>query len=608
MNARMMWAGVLAVAGMSQAAATFVPLDLRQVQLQGEMGRRIAITARNNLLVLDADKDFLLPFRERKGTAGGYIGLGKLIDSAVLLAVVTGDPEVLARKNHLVEQVLAHQEPGGYLGLFPAEKRVAELWDVHETQYIVWGLLEDSRWFGSARSLEAARRGADFLLENWSKIPAGWGEESGVAPHVAVTGLERTLVALYQATQDRKYLDFVLRQRRLGEWDLPIVVGRRRGIEGHIYAYLARCLAQQELRGALPESLAEEGRDLDRCSLRALDFMTRGGGLLITGGCGQWEIWTNDQDGRGELGETCATAYQLRLYLAMLRRQGWEGGYWGDLMERTIYNALFAAQSPEGRRLRYFSPTEGPRVYHPTDTYCCPCNFRRIVAELPGLAYFREGETVAVNLYGASRAECGLLGGTAVRLRQETDYPSSGKVTLCVDPEREARFTVALRVPLWAKGARLRLPDGGNGDEWVRQAGFARIERLWKPGDRLVLDFPMDVRLIQGRQRQAGRVAAMRGPLVFCLDPAQQKSLGSLDGADLSRVTLRPETFRVEPDGTVRPGGVALRVEAWKPSFGLGEKGDFELLLREFPDPAGRQTYFRLRQGTGVPDELLTGP
>ena len=42
--------------------------------------------------------------------------------------------------------------------------------------------------------------------------------------------------------------------------------------------------------------------------------MLHGDGLLLTGSGGQWEIWTDDQDGRGELGETCATAYQLRVY------------------------------------------------------------------------------------------------------------------------------------------------------------------------------------------------------------------------------------------------------------------------------------------------------
>ena len=38
--------------------------------------------------------------------------------------------------------------------------------------------------------------------------------------------------------------------------------------------------------------------------------------MTITGGCGQWECWTDDQDGRGALGETCSTAYQLRFWIS----------------------------------------------------------------------------------------------------------------------------------------------------------------------------------------------------------------------------------------------------------------------------------------------------
>ena len=55
-------------------AADVVPLDARQVKVGGEIGRRIEITLRNNLLALDADQDFLQPFRDRNRN-DGYIGL-----------------------------------------------------------------------------------------------------------------------------------------------------------------------------------------------------------------------------------------------------------------------------------------------------------------------------------------------------------------------------------------------------------------------------------------------------------------------------------------------------------------------------------------------------
>jgi uncharacterized protein len=368
---------LLAGAASSFAGDAFAPLDLRAVQLGGEIGRRIEVTITNNLLVLDADKDFLPPFAARKGGKESYIGLGKLLDAAATFAAYTANPDVIALKDHLVAEVLKHQDADGYPGLFPENRRMTALWDIHEVQYIAWGLLRDHELFGNAKSLEGARRVADWIIANWSKLPPDWGKNS-VAPHVAVTGLERTMLALHRATGERRYLDFVVETRALPEWDLPIVIGRRVGIEGHMYAYLARSLA------LLEQYRATGDERLMRIPRRAADFMLHGDGLMITGSGGQWEIWTADQDGRGALGETCATAYQLRIFDALLRQRGL--AVWGDAMERTIHNTLFAAQSPDGRRLRYFAPTEGPRAYHPTDTYCCPCNYRRIVAELPGFA------------------------------------------------------------------------------------------------------------------------------------------------------------------------------------------------------------------------------
>ena len=575
------------------------PVELRKVKLGGEMGRRIDVTVHNNLLALDADKDFLPPFAAKTGSREGYIGLGKLIDAAALLAAYTNDPKVLALKEHLVAHVLEHQEADGYLGLFAAPDRVSKLWDVHEVQYIIWGLLRDHELFGRQESLAGARRAADYLLANWQKIPPNWGQDSGVATNVAVTGLERTLLALHHVTGDKRYVDFVCQTRALPAWDLPILIGRRPGIEGHMYAYLSRSLAQLELCRTTGDEL------LLRTARRATDFLLHGDGLLLTGSGGQWEIWTDDQDGRGELGETCATAYQLRVYDALLRRNG--ELVWGDVMERTIFNTLFAAQSPDGRQLRYFAPTEGPRVYHPTDTYCCPCNYRRIVAELPTFAYYVAAEGVVVNLYTASQAEVTLRNGTPVALRQETDYPSSGQVKLQLSPARPTKFALRLRIPAWAAETQITV-NGQAVAGPIKGGQFLPIEREWKPGDTVTIDLPMPFRLVAGRKRQAGRVAVMRGPMVFCLNPAQREDLAQLDGADLGRITLASTALNLVPDNSVRPGGVACRIPAWKPSFSISPQSDFELTLREFPDPDGKQTYFRLRDmAPAVADELLQG-
>ena len=590
--------GLLALASLPvRGADELTPLDVRQVRVGGEIGRRIDVTVHNNLLVLDLEKDFLAPF-QAKQHRDGYVGLGKLILSAVRLAAYTGDAKVVAVKDLLISRIIALQEADGYVGLFPEPKRMQTLWDVHEAGYLVYGLLSDYEYFQTRRSLEAAQKLADYLLAHWRLIPPAWQTRTDVAPPVAVTGLERTLLALHRATGESRYLDFILHERALPEWNLPIVIGRRPGIEGHIYAYLARSLAQLELYRERPEP------QLLVPAERAVGFLTRGNGMAITGGAGQWEIWTDDQDGRGELAETCATAYDLRVLDSLLRLRG-ELAF-GDLMERVIYNTLFAAQSPDGRRIRYYSPTEGPRVYHPGDTYCCPCNYRRIIAELPGMIYYRWRSGLAVNLYTPSEATLTVAGDVKLRIRQETAYPSDGAITLRLDPDRPVSFPVRLRIPAWARGGTVEVNGHALGTPVV-PGTYLEIAQRWRMGDTIRLVLPLPFRLVRGRQRQAGRVAVMRGPLVFCLDPSQQKSLESLDAADLQRFTLDPASLEVVRTDALHPGGVACRAGAWKPGYGIAAKHDLTLVLTEFPDPAGRATFFRLRDmSAAVDDELLT--
>lgn len=571
-----------------------MPLHPRSVKVGGEIGRRVQVTINNNLLQINVDKDFLAPFRART-TTSGYIGLGKLIDATVRFAAYTQDEKVLALKNHLVDEVIKLQEPDGYVGMFTPEDRMWGMWDVHEMGYIVYGLLSDYRFFNQQRSLAAARKAADYIVQRWSTKPADWDEKSMVATHVSVTGLERTLLTLTAASGDPRYLDFCLRQRALADWDLGIVIGRRELIEGHIYAYVARCLAQAETYRLVPEEkLLQQSR-------RAIDFLTAHDGMTITGGAGQSENWTTDQDGRGELGETCATAYQVRLYESLLRLNG--ESYYGDLMERTIYNALFAAQSPDGRKIRYYAPFEGPRVYFPMDTYCCPCNYRRIIAELPTMVYYACDGGVAINLYTASEASLPLAGDVVLRVRQQTDYPSSGRVLVHVAPSRPAEFPLRLRIPRWCPKADVTV-NGQKIEAAAVPGSFLTIQRAWKPGDQVLLDMPMECRLVLGRQRQAGAVAVMRGPLVYCLNP---QGLPPRDAADLGRMVVDPCSLAgPQPSASVRPDGTACELKARNPGTALGKKAFFPLKLTEFPDPDGTCVYFRLNDyHNAVPDELL---
>lgn len=605
--------GVMAVAFLMVATAfsaaasdRMQALSVDAVRVGGEIGRRIEITVTNNLLKLDVDRDFLAPFRDKKAK-GASIGLGKLVEQAVRFAAYTRDARVLQMKRYVVGETIKTQGPDGYIGCLAEGCRMRNLWDLPEMGFIILGLVADYQLFNEERSLDAARKAADYILANWETLPPDWGK-GDVADVPSCTGLSYALLQLYAATRDERYPAFCLKQRDMAEWDPGIAFGRRQHLDAHIYTYLDQCLVQLELYRSSPK------RALLRPTERAMAFIRARDGACITGGCGMWECWTDDQDGRAGLAETCATAYQLRVYDSLMRLKG-ESAL-GDLMERTIYNSLFAAQEPGGRRIRYYTPFEGPRPYFAIDTYCCPNNYRRIVAELPAMVYYRRDGGVAVNLYAASQAALKVADGVALTLAQETDYPSSGRVRIRLEPSQAVRFPLALRIPAWCQGATLAV----NGEAWggrVQPGCFAEIKRTWKAGDQVTLEMPMAWRVVTGRKRQSGRAAVMRGPLVYGLNPAaveapkpSQKKIFSEDPAAIgATIMIDPASVRdAGPDDAVRPHGTACTVLASTSGHAVGvtEKNAIRIRLTEFADPEIRMTYFRLPDpAAAVSDELF---
>ena len=85
------------VVGMQAAVAYELEhIDLNAIELGGELGRRIDVTVKNNLLAVDVDADFIKPFQERSQT-DGFIGLGMYIDGLARLAFHTGNADEIGR-------------------------------------------------------------------------------------------------------------------------------------------------------------------------------------------------------------------------------------------------------------------------------------------------------------------------------------------------------------------------------------------------------------------------------------------------------------------------------------------------------------------------------
>jgi DUF1680 family protein len=211
-----------------------------------------------------------------------------------------------------------------------------------------------------------------------------------------------------------------------------------------------------------------------------------------------------------------------------------------DELERTLYNAVLAGVSLHGDTYFYENPLEAGKSRSRWSWHGCPCcppMFLKIMGAMPGYIYAQDDSGIYVNLFVGSRAEVQLPAGK-VTLRQTTQYPWQGDVKITIQPEKPAEFDLYVRVPGWCQGSSspndlykidgrpasgaARLTVNGETIEHVEMVrGYARLQRRWKSGDTVELTMDMPVRLVRANPKveaDRGRVALMRGPIVYCAE------------------------------------------------------------------------------------------
>ncbi|MBR3702481.1 MAG: glycoside hydrolase family 127 protein, partial [Alistipes sp.] len=129
------------------------------------------------------------------------------------------------------------------------------------------------------------------------------------------------------------------------------------------------------------------------------------------------------------------------------------------------------------------------------------------------------------------------LEGGNVALKQQTEYPFDGKISIEVSPEQEGQeFTMWLRIPTWcgeqfvpgelysyADGVESKVVAKVNGKRVRTEVvdGYMPVKRAWAAGDKVELELPMPVRYSVADERvkaDVNRVCITRGPLVYCAE------------------------------------------------------------------------------------------
>jgi len=590
-----------------------IPVRLTQQEMAGgEIDRRIRDLVYKNFMVLNLDRDWLDMFKnrtDRGDTYNVYYGIGKVLDAGSLFAQYTGDPEVAQRTQYIMDQLRASRDPDGYLGFWnvePNNHQNVVNWILHEQEYFNLALVRNYRTTGNPQSLADARVMGDYIMRSF---PANENGEHVIPAGTSIAGITEGFVELYRVTGEKKYLEFARNLQYEPHWYYlkPFEAWKENISKAnfHVYVMLSHMYPDTELYRLLG------GDDYLKKSLwMKQEMLERGrGALLVTGSTSEGEGFTYNQQGAGAIEESCVTAYFLRWIDSLMRLEG--DMRYGDIMERTMYNALFGAQSPDGRHICYFTPFTGKRSFQSIDTFCCNGNFRRAVAELPQKVYYRTPDGgIALNLFTNSDKKFDVNGKT-VAIKEETEYPNSGEVKLTFTCSEPVEFAFRFRTPRWAEKIECAL--GGVPCALSKsQLGYAEIKRLWKSGDILTVSMPMNWRFVRGRMIQDGRVALLRGPILFTFSE-------NLNAEVLKQCPV-PRDLVLDPasignpirDDSVRPNGQKVVVKAWTNPERTGDP--VGVVLTEFVDPDGIDVYFKipdLHDTKSIPvvdDELLSEP
>ncbi|MDE7223263.1 MAG: glycoside hydrolase family 127 protein [Acetatifactor sp.] len=286
--------------------------------------------------------------------------------------------------------------------------------------------------------------------------------------------------------------------------------------------------------------------------------------MYVTGGIGATHMgeafsFVYDLPNDTAYSETCAAiglVFWARRMLQLKPRRKY-----GDVMELALYNTVLAGMALDGKSFFYVNPLEVlPEACHKDSRKahvksvrqkwfgcaCCPPNIARMVSSVASYAYTETEDTLWMHLYMGSVLSK-KVGDKVLDLKVESDMPWEGrvKVQLCGD---QVPCRLAFRIPGWSSGVKVSYrcggstgqvtvdeeglsvrenPGEGRPSDGAAQAayreGYLYMDGVWQDGDEVLLEMDMPVRLLEADARvreDIGKVAVTRGPIVYCLEEA----------------------------------------------------------------------------------------
>lgn len=474
----------------------------------------------------------------------------KVIEGASYSLAVHYDAKLDHYLDSVINIIAKAQEPDGYLTTCVTNNctRLSGWWGTHKWEkinshelynsgHLIESAVAHYRATGKKTFLNVAIKNADLVCKTFGPNE-GQIHRPGGHPII-----EMALCKLYKVTGNQKYLEgakyFVEETGRCTDGHRPseysqdhMPILKQQEIVGHAVraGYLYSGVADVA-------ALTKDKAYFDAL-VRIWENMSSKK-LFITGGIGsrpQGEGFGPNYELNNHTAycETCAAIanvyWNYRMFLATGQSK------YIDVCERALYNNVMSGVSLSGDKFFYDNPLESDGEHERQKWFgcaCCPGNITRFVASIPGYIYAQQGKDIFVNLYAQGKATIG-----KVELEQTSNYPWDGNIRLKVN-KGGGKFAIKLRIPSWLKQS----PTNNTLYTYLNAApaytvlvngvaagaadtnGYVTINRSWKKGDVIELNFPMEVRRIVANDNvedDRGKIALERGPVVYCIEGNDQ--------------------------------------------------------------------------------------
>lgn len=529
--------------------------------------------------------------------------VAKWLEAVALSLASHTDKDLENTADEVIDLIEAAQQPDGYINTYftikEPEKRWSNLEEGHEL-YTAGHLMEAAVAYynatGKRKFLDCICKFADLICTVFSNE----NNKDGYPGHQEV---EIGLVKLYEVTGNRTYLaqakEFLERRGRepnyfleeekrpdykriFPEFEnyLPLYSQSHKPVreqdtaEGHavraVYMYCAMADVAYEY---------QDKELLQVCENLWNDISYKK--MYITGSIGSsglLERFTTGYDlpNNRNYSETCASI-GLALFGRRMAQITRDAKYM-EVVERALYNTLLSGVAMDGQSFFYVNPLEvWPDNCMPRTSMehvkpvrqkwfgvaCCPPNIARTLASIGEYIYFYDKSSIWINLFISSETVVEIEG-HPVHLSQKTAFPNDGKIEITIENEDEAEFELAIRIPEYVKEYGLIL-DGKAIYPEV-QKGYAKVMISGK-NPSLVYKFALVPRMLRANplvKEDVGKVAIMKGPVVYCLEEVD-------NGKNLPAIFLDPEQELQESyeenllGGTtvIRTAGKKVMTDGW---------------------------------------------